>query len=101
MKSRGSNGIAERAVQTIEGQIREMKLALEERVGQKIDAEANVVAFMAEYAGYPVNRLEVGKDGKTAHECVKGKSATVLGLEFGEKLMRKRKPKLKMDKSSS
>ena len=78
-----------------------MKLALEGRLGQKVDAEANVVAFMAEYAGYLVNRLEVGKDGKTAYERVKGKSATVLGLEFGEKLMWKRKPKMKMDKISS
>ena len=101
VKSKGSNGIVERAVQTIEGQIRVMKLALEGRLGQKIDAEANVVAFMAEYAAYLVNRLEVGKDGKTAYERVKGKSATVLGLEFGEKLMWKKKPKLKMDKIGS
>ena len=64
--SKGSNGIVERAVQTIEGQIRVMKLALEARIGREIDAEANVVTFMAEYAGYLVNRLEVGKDGKSA-----------------------------------
>ena len=33
---------------------------------------------------YLINRLEVGKDGKTAYERVKGKVASVLGLEFGE-----------------
>ena len=44
-----------------------MKLALEERVGRDVDADANVVAFMADYAGYLVNRLEVGKDGKTQY----------------------------------
>jgi len=101
VKSKGSNGLVERAVQTIEGQIRVMKLALEGRLGMKVDAEANVVAFMADYAAYLVNRLEVGKDGKTAYERVKGKSATVLGLEFGEKLMWKVKPKQKMDKTST
>jgi len=57
--------------------------------------------FMAEYAGYLVNRLEVGKDGKTAYERVKGKTATVLGLEFAEKLMWKVRPKQKMNKINS
>ena len=101
VKSKGSNGIVERAVQTIEGQIRLMRLALEGRSEQKLDAEANVVAVMAEYAGYLVKRPEVGKDGKTAYELVKGKSPTVLVLEFGEKFMCKKKPKIKMDKISS
>ena len=32
-----------------------------------------------------MNRLEVGKDGKTAYERCKGKKAKVLGFEFGEK----------------
>ena len=96
--SKGSNGVVERAVQTTEGQIRVMKSALEERVGRKIDAESNVVAFIADYAAYLVSRLEVGKDGKTAYERVRGKLARILGLEFGEKLMFKLKPKLKMEK---
>ena len=33
----------------------------------------------------PPLRLEVGKDGKTAYERAKGKKATVVGIEFGEK----------------
>ena len=40
--------------------------------------------FLPEYAAYLLNRLEVGKDGKTAYERAKGKLATVVGLEFGE-----------------
>ena len=71
--SKGSNGLAEKAVQEIEGQVRALKLALEGRIGQKIDAESRVVAFMAEYAAYLVNRLSVGKDGKTPYERNKGK----------------------------
>jgi hypothetical protein len=101
VKSSGSNGIVERAVQSIEGQIRVMKLALEDRVGEEIDAEANIITFMAEYAAYVMNRLEVGKDGKTAYERNKGKNATVLGIEFGEKLVWKKKSGQKMNKINS
>ena len=99
--SKGSNGVAERAVQEVEGQLRVMKLALEDRIGKEIDAEACVLTFAAEYASYLINRLLVGKDGKTACERSKGKSATVLGLEFGEKVLYKKKAKAKMEKINS
>ena len=46
------------------------------------------------------NRLEVGKDGKTAYERTKEKAATFLGVEFGEKLLWKRKTAQKMSKVS-
>ena len=82
--SSGSNAVVERAAQTIEGQIRVMRSALEGRIGKKVDAEKKIVTFMAEYAGYLVNRLEVGKDGKIAFEKSRGKKAKVLGVEFGE-----------------
>ena len=62
--SSSSDGLAERAVQTIEGQIRVMKLALEGRLGTKLEAEAKVVSFMAEYAAYLANRLEVARMAK-------------------------------------
>ncbi len=81
--SKGSHGIVERAVQSAAGEIRVTKLALEDRIGMEIDAEATVILFMEEYAGYSVNKLEVGRDGKTAYERTKGKAATVLGIEFG------------------
>ena len=96
--SSGSNGVIERAVQTIEGQVRVLKLALENRVKAKVPADSNVVTFMAEYAAYLVNRLEVGKDGKTASERNRGKAATVLGVEFGEKVMFKKKVENKASK---
>ena len=75
-----------------------MKSALEARLGRRVDAERRVVTFIAEYAAYLMNRLEVGKDGKTAYERVKGKRARVLGIEFGEKVLYKRKSKDKMEK---
>ena len=56
---------------------------------------------MPEYAAYVVNRREVGADGKTAYERSKGKKVKCLGVEFGEKVMFKKKPKDKMDKLGS
>ena len=71
--SSGSNGVAERGVQGLEGQIRVLCLALQERLGIKMDPRWPIVAFMPEYAAYLLNRLEVGKDGKTSYERTRGK----------------------------
>mgnify|MGYP001254926542 CR=1 FL=1 len=98
VKSSGSNGKVERGALTVEGHIRVMKSAFEGRIKRKVDAERRVVTFMAEYAAYLINRLEVGKDGKTGYERSKGKKAKVLGIEFGEKLPWKKRTKDKMEK---
>jgi hypothetical protein len=73
-------------------------LALEARAAVKIDPRMPIVTFLLEYAAYLMNRLEVGKDGKTAYERGRGKKATVLGIEFGEKLLYKVKIKNKLEK---
>ena len=62
--------IVKRAVQTVEGQVRVMKIALQARLGIPVNAGANIVTFMAEYASFLLNRLELGKDGKTADESM-------------------------------
>ena len=89
VKSSGSNGVAERAAQSVEGQLRIVLAALEKRLRRRIDAKEPIVTFMPEYAVYLLNRLEVGKDGKTPFERARGKNATVLAVEFGEKLLYK------------
>ena len=98
VKSSGSNGRAERAVQTLEGHIRVLLLGLEARLGMRVDAKEPIVTYMPEYAAYLLNRLKVGKDGKTAYERCRGKKATVLGLEFGEKVLYKVKLNAKQEK---
>ena len=87
VKSSGSNGVVERGVQGVEGHIRAIFLALQGRIGRKIDAREKIVNFIPEYASYLMNRLEVGKDGKVAYDRAKGKKPTVLGVEFGEKTL--------------
>ena len=85
--SKGSNGVIERAVQSMEQQVRTMKSALEERMGVRVDVRHPILSWMCDYAGFLLNRLEVSADGKTAYERNKGKRAQVLGLEFGERVL--------------
>ena len=49
-------------------------LEFESRIGEEVDAREPIMTFISEYAAYLMNRLEVGKDGKTAYERVKGKA---------------------------
>ena len=80
--SHQSNGIIERAVHGVEGQLRVLKSALDGRLGKKVSAERRIVKFMAECGAYLLKRLEVGKDGKTANERVKGKKGRVLDMDL-------------------
>ena len=87
VRSKGSNGVVERAVQSVEQYLRTLKSALDERIGVRIATQHPILTWLCEYAGYMMNRLEVSADGKTAYERCKGKRAQVLGLEFGEKVL--------------
>ena len=57
VESSQSNGVVERAVQSVEGQMRVMLLALEGRIGRTVDPEEAIVTFLPEYAAYLLNRL--------------------------------------------
>ena len=101
VKSSGSNGVVERGVQEIEGHIRALFLAFQERIGNRVDTRERIVAFIPEYAAYLVNRMNVGTDGKVAYERIKGKKPTVMGLEFGEKVLYKIKAGQRLEKINS
>ena len=49
------------------------------------------MAFIPDYAAYLTNRLLKGNDRKVPYERLKVKSPTVLGIEFGEKVLFKKK----------
>ena len=100
-QSSGSNGIVERCMQGIEVHLRVMLLEFESRVGEEVDAKEPIVTCMPEYVAYLLNRLEVGKDGKTAYERIKGKVGSVVGVEFVEKVLWKKKKTDKQAKISS
>ena len=86
-----SNGVVERAVQSVQGMIRTMRSALEEKWKVKLEADHVVWSWMAEYAGWLLTRGEVGHDGKTAWERSRGKEAKIPGMEFGEGVLWKRR----------
>ena len=98
VKSSGSNGVVERGVQEMDNQIRAIFLGFQERLGRKVDTRERIVGFIPEYAAYLMNRLSVGRDGKVAYERIKGKKPTVMGLEFGEKVLYKPMKTVKIDK---
>ena len=84
--SSASNGVAERGVHTVEGQVRVLKDALEMRLETQILSNHNILAWLVEFAGTVVNRYEVGRDGKTLYERLRGKQSRLIRLEFGEKV---------------
>ena len=86
------NGIIERAVKSVVGQMRVMRSAIESRVNAKLDPDHPVFAWIAEHASVLLNRFEVGKDGRSAYERCKMKTSKTLGLEFGEAILWKRRP---------
>ena len=68
--------------------IRTLKSAVDERYMVRISAEHLIITWLVDYAVFLlVNRLEVGRDGKTSYERSCGKSATVLDVEFAEKVL--------------
>ena len=87
-----SNGVIERGVQTIQGMVRTLRSAIEERWMVKLDPENALWTWLVEYSGWLVNRAEVGHDGRTPYERLKGKKARLPGMEFGEAVMWKRRP---------
>ncbi len=81
----------ERGVQSVQGGIRTMRSAEEEKWGVELDTEHMVWPWLVEYAAYMLTRAEVGADGKTAYERSRGKVAKLAGVEFGEGVMWKRR----------
>ena len=89
--SSGSNGVVERAIRSVEQQVRVMKDALEHRTGLQLAPRHPLMTWLVEYASHLLNRFEVSHDGQTSYERCKGKRAKTLGIEFGESVLWKRK----------
>ena len=79
-----SNGFIERAIQTVEGQIRTMKSALGRRLDVKMPNDRCIIPWLVEHAGNILTRFEVGKEGKTPIQRLKGRKLRTQLVEFGE-----------------
>ena len=64
VKDSQSNGFIERSIQTIEGQVRTLNLALEKCIGRKLSADSCVIPWLFEHAGNILSLFEVGSDGR-------------------------------------
>ena len=85
-QSGGSSGVVERAVQEVEGQMRALSLAVETRRREEMQSTEPLGHFIPEIPAYFMNTLMVDKDATSEAERIKGKRATVVRVEFGEKL---------------
>ena len=67
MGSQASNGVVERGIQSVEGQVRVMKSALEGQWGLKIEAKHAVIPWIMEYAsaGWPWQAAAFVKEALT------------------------------------
>ena len=79
-----SNASIERAIQDVEGQIRTLRSALEERVNAKIHIKAQVVDWMVRHAACLISRCRVRHDGWTAMQSIKCRQPISKIAEFGE-----------------
>ena len=82
-----SNGFIERAVQSFEKTVRTHKLALEDKVKAKVSVKHPIFAWLVEFAADLYNKHQVGRDGKTAMQRLRGKSCIQSSVEFGSAVM--------------
>ena len=84
-----SNGYAERAVRSVEEQVRAIKLGYEQNTGKEIEVKSAGMDWIVEHAVDMLNKCVVGHDGKTAYELIKMKKYHGQFYEFGESVMSK------------
>ena len=78
------NGVVERTIKSVQGQIRLLRSALEDWIKAKLEPDHPVLAWMCECTSVLLNHFEVGEDGMTAFERNKRKKTKAPGLEFDE-----------------
>ena len=71
------------------GQIRAMKIGLEQRIGVKVTTRWKIIEWIVELSAVLINRCLVGKDGKTAYARLMGKNSSKEILEIGERVLAK------------
>ena len=67
-----SNGVAEKAIQSVLGQVRMLKLALEKTLRHSDPASALRDSLGGRVRGVPLEPVRSGHDGKTVYERLKG-----------------------------
>ena len=92
VRSSGSNGVIEREIKEVLGQLRVMKSALDTRVGVDIRGTSNKLPWMVEYASVLINRYSWRRTAKPRMNASVGRSPRCSVLSFGESVHFRRIP---------
>ena len=68
-----SNGVVERGIQEIEGLVRTLKDQVEEKYQKHLNQDHPFLVWLIRHAGDLYSKFQLGVDGKTAYERLKGK----------------------------
>ena len=82
-----SNGLSERSIQEVVGQIRTIKMSTESRLGARIPVGHPQMSWLTEHSAYLLNRFQLGTDGRTAYGRMHGKESTQKICVFGERVL--------------
>ena len=88
-----ANGRAERAVQSIEKQVRVLKLAVEEHMG-KFGVKHKCFPWLVLHAADVLTKFLVHPDGVTSYERIKGRPYSGTMFEFGQCILYKASAKV-------
>ena len=84
-----SNCTTERAIRAIGGSVRTLKVATEQSCNVKIEPESPILLWLIEYASAVLNRHEIGRDGRTPYQRLRGKEFKMKLPCFGESVFYK------------
>ena len=85
-----SNGAVESACKAVKGQLRAMKLCLEQKVQKRIPEEHPIIAWLVEHAAWLLTTRVRGEEEHTAYERVRGRPCAKKLVEFGERVLCKK-----------
>ena len=77
------HGAVERAIQTLEAQVRTIKCALEARMQQAVPEDHAMQHWIVDFAAWTERRCRVGEDGATPYERIKSKKSSRPCCGFG------------------
>ncbi len=82
-----SNGMVERAIRSVQGQIRTIKDQVETKTGRRIERGSTIFKWIVEWAAATITRYRINSNGKTAMAEIKGRQGRSQIAGFGEKVL--------------
>jgi len=96
-----SNGEIVRAIQTVQGHVRTIKLSVQKTYSCNVREDHPVWPWLVMYASLLLNLCVVGEDGRTAYERRKGRKFKKVLPEFGECITYLKPESVGIDKADS